>query len=139
MGSSGCAQSGAVQLTVTVLLLAPLAALHTAGQETPVAGKAALDICSFGATGDGKTLNTAAIQKAIDACHAAGGVCTEKPKPASANFSDYSSHLAEVVLLGNVAIRTGTKLQWDGGNLRAMNCPAAEQYIRREYRKGRDV
>ena len=39
-------------LTVTVLLLAPLAALHTAGQERPVAGQAALDICSFGATSD---------------------------------------------------------------------------------------
>jgi predicted dehydrogenase len=60
-------------------------------------------------------------------------------KPASSNFPDYSSHLAEVVLLGNVAIRTGTKLQWDGVNLKATNCPNADQYIRREYRKGWDI
>jgi hypothetical protein len=58
---------------VTVLLLAPLAALHAAAQETPVTGQTAFDIRTFGATGDGKSLNTAAIQKAIDACHAAGG------------------------------------------------------------------
>ncbi len=31
------------------------------------------DICNFGARPDGKSLNTAAIQSAIDACYAAGG------------------------------------------------------------------
>ena len=31
------------------------------------------DITTFGAAGDGKTLNTAAIQNAIDACTASGG------------------------------------------------------------------
>jgi len=49
---------------------------------------------------------------------------------------DYSGHLAEVVLLGNVAMRTGEKLQWDGVNMRATNCPEADQYIRPEYHNG---
>jgi hypothetical protein len=40
------------------------------------------------------------------------------------------------VLLGNVAIRLGKKLEWDGPGLKVTNCPEAAQYIRREYRKG---
>ena len=58
--------------------------------------------------------------------------------PSSDNFPDYGSHLAEVVLLGNVAIRTGLKIRWDGENVKAKNCPEADRYIRREYRKGWD-
>ncbi len=57
-------------------------------------------------------------------------------KPASSSFTDYSGHLAEVVLLGNLAVRTGRKIEWDGENLKARNCPEADRYIRREYRKG---
>ena len=31
------------------------------------------DICDYGAVAGGGTINTQAIQKAIDSCHAAGG------------------------------------------------------------------
>jgi len=40
--------------------------------------------------------------------------------------------------LGNVAYRTGKKLDWDYVNLRARNAPEADQFIRRPYRKGWD-
>jgi predicted dehydrogenase len=57
------------------------------------------------------------------------------PKPFS-NF-DYAGLLTEAILLGNVAMRAGNKsFQWDGPNLKAIGCPEAEQYIRKEYRKG---
>ena len=56
--------------------------------------------------------------------------------PAGSDFTLFGGPLAEVVLLGNVAIRTGKKLDWDHANLKATNAPEADQYIRREYRKG---
>ena len=49
---------------------------------------------------------------------------------------DYSGPLTEFVLLGNLAVRTGKKIEWDGANLKAKNCPEAEQFMKREYRKG---
>jgi len=51
------------------------------------------------------------------------------------NF-DYSGSLVEHNLLGTVAFRTGKKLHWDPEHLRASNCPDADQFIRRTYRKG---
>jgi len=59
-------------------------------------------------------------------------------KPAGSDFALYGGHLAEIVLLGNVAIRAGRKLEWDGEHLKAKNCPEAARFIRREYRKGWD-
>ena len=56
-------------------------------------------------------------------------------EPTLCNF-DYSGMLIEHNLLGNVAYRAGKKLQWDPENLKATNCPEADQYIRREYREG---
>lgn len=55
--------------------------------------------------------------------------------PTLCNF-DYSGALIENNLLGNVAFRVGKKLQWDPVKLVAPNCPEANQYIEREYRKG---
>ena len=52
------------------------------------------------------------------------------------NF-DYSGALAETVLLGNVSYRVGgKKLEWDPASLQATNCPEADEFIRRRYRKG---
>ena len=51
------------------------------------------------------------------------------------NF-DYGGALTETVHLGNVSFRLGQKLQWDAKNLKVKNCPEADKYIRRQYRKG---
>ena len=51
------------------------------------------------------------------------------------NF-EYAGWLTEANHLGNVAYRTGRKLEWDPKELRATNAPEADQFIRREYRKG---
>ena len=56
--------------------------------------------------------------------------------PAMSNF-DYASLLAETVLLGNVAYRAGGgKLQYDAKTGRVAGNGNAEQYLRREYRRG---
>jgi predicted dehydrogenase len=60
------------------------------------------------------------------------------PKIAMSNF-DYAGMLTEAVLLGNVAMRCGKKLDWNGPELKATNCPDAAQYIKREYRSGFEV
>ena len=60
-------------------------------------------------------------------------------KPASSNFTDYGGPLAEVVLLGNLAIAAGKKIEWDSVNLKAANVPEIGQFVRREYRKGWDL
>jgi predicted dehydrogenase len=55
-------------------------------------------------------------------------------KPTLCNF-DYSGALIENNMLALVAYRVGEKLEWDARNLRAVNCPEADQYIRKTYRK----
>ena len=55
----------------------------------------------------------------------------------SCNF-DYSGALAESVLLGNVAYRSGASLSWDGERGEVTNGAAAKaaEFIQRRYRKG---
>jgi len=48
----------------------------------------------------------------------------------------YASVLTEIPHVGNVAYRVGKKLEWDSASLKAKNCPEADRFIRREYRKG---
>ncbi len=62
--------------------------------------------------------------------------------PAGSNFN-WAGPLAEVVLLGNVALRlqlreelTRKKLHWDPAALQFTNCSEANQFLRREYRDG---
>lgn len=66
----------------------------------------------------------------VEACKSGG--------PTTCNF-DYAGALTEAVLLGTVSYRTGKPLTWDAAKLNAVNEPAAEQYIRKSYRKGWEV
>jgi len=58
--------------------------------------------------------------------------------PTTCNF-DYSGTMTESVLLGTVAYRTGTKLEWDADKLAVTNCDAAAALINKEYRAGWEV
>ena len=60
--------------------------------------------------------------------------CKGGPRPL-ANF-DYSGPLTEMVLLGNIAIRTGEKLNWDAAKMEITNVPEANKYLHRQYRRG---
>jgi hypothetical protein len=55
--------------------------------------------------------------------------------PAGANF-DYSGPLTELVLVGNIALRTDQKLEWDGEKMQVTNHPEFDRYVHREYREG---
>ena len=56
-------------------------------------------------------------------------------KPTLCNF-DYSGALIENNMLALVAYRVGQKLEWDAKNVKATNCPEADAYIYKQYRKG---
>ena len=55
--------------------------------------------------------------------------------PTSCHFG-YGAALTETVLLGNVAYRTGHKLEWNAAQLKVSNSQTAMNYIQTEYRKG---
>jgi len=65
-------------------------------------------------------------------------------KPAGSNFPDHAGLLAQVVLMGNIAIRPalkeravfGTKLLWDAKEFKFTNMPEANQYLTKDYRDG---
>jgi polygalacturonase len=67
-----------------------------AGAKTGSPSRGALDVRAFGATGDGKTLDTPAINKAIDAAAAAGGGIVRFP---AGNYLCYSIHLKSHITL----------------------------------------
>jgi len=64
----------------------------------------------------------------VDACK--GGA------PAGANFADHAAHLAEVVLLGNIAIRMNARLDWDPEKMQFPNAPDANRFVNPPYRAG---
>ncbi len=52
------------------------------------------------------------------------------------NF-DHAGPLSEWVVMGDISLRfPHRELQWDGPNMRFTNCPEANRYVSKEYRKG---
>ncbi|MCP3918843.1 MAG: Gfo/Idh/MocA family oxidoreductase [bacterium] len=56
------------------------------------------------------------------------------PAPMSAFAT--AGPFSEAILLGNLAMRLGQKIEWDAETMTAEECPAAEPLLRRTYRDG---
>jgi len=54
----------------------------------------------------------------------------------------YMSHfgrggvMTEALLLGNLSVRTGKRIEWDAKNMKVTNLPEANRYVNPPYRKG---
>jgi predicted dehydrogenase len=51
------------------------------------------------------------------------------------NFA-YSAPMTETIALGNIALRMGRRLEWDGAAMKFTNLPEANAYVSKEYRSG---
>ena len=65
-------------------------------------------------------------------CRAVRG---EGPKPIS-NFEDHAGPLTEMVLVGNLAVRSGKRIDWDMKNMEARGMPEVKEMLKRKYRAG---
>ncbi|MBE0537505.1 MAG: Gfo/Idh/MocA family oxidoreductase [Phycisphaerae bacterium] len=61
-----------------------------------------------------------------------------KPENARSGFW-YAGPFTEALLVGNLAVRTGKRVEWDSKNMRSTNVPEANQYVSKLYRKGWEI
>src|SRR5581483_1522607 len=57
-------------------------------------------------------------------------------KPAKSDIALYSGGLTEMVVLGNLAVWAGERLEWDARKMRVKNRPEFDAMIKPAYRKG---
>lgn len=69
-------------------------------------------------------------QEFVDACYGRGEALSAFP---------YAAVLTESLLLGNVALRTGKRIDWDSEKMRAKGCPEAREYLKPHPRRGWSV
>lgn len=62
-----------------------------------------------------------------------------KGGPKALSSFDYAGPFTEIVLLGNLAVRLGKRIEWDAKAMKAKNLPEADELIRRKYRPGWDL
>lgn len=79
------------------------------------------------------------LPRIADEAHEMNWVDTAKGKTEASCPFEYAARLTEVMLLGIVALRAGSKIQYDGASMRITNLPQANDYLRREYRQGWSV
>ncbi len=54
--------------------------------------------------------------------------------PAMSNFQNYSARLTQTILLGNLAVWAGTKVEWDAMAMKSTNLPELDAIVRPRYR-----
>lgn len=100
----------------TLAILFSAAPRATLSSSTPVAEANQYNVKTFGATGDGKTVDTPAINKTIDAAAAAGGGTVYFP---AGNYLSVSIHLKSNIALyleqgaTIIAANTSTEVKYD--------------------------
>ena len=72
----------------------------------------------------------------ITTSHEMNWVDAAKGKTETSSPFEYAARLTEVMLLGVVSLRAGTKIHYDGEAMRVTNVAAANDFLRREYRQG---
>jgi len=72
----------------------------------------------------------------IPTSHELNWVEAAKGKTKASSPFEYAARLTEVMLLGIVSLRAGTKIHYDAAAMKITNAPAANQFLQREYRSG---
>jgi predicted dehydrogenase len=70
--------------------------------------------------------------------HKDWSVAIKAGKQAPCNFA-YAGPFTEAYQLGNIALRTGHRIEWDAKKFRITNCQEADRLLMREYRRGWDL
>ncbi|MFN0137713.1 MAG: Gfo/Idh/MocA family protein [Phycisphaerae bacterium] len=63
-------------------------------------------------------------------------IAGEKPIDFPKSNFAYAAPFTESILLGNVALRVGRRLEYDGANMKVTNVAEANQFLTKEYRAG---
>lgn len=71
-----------------------------------------------------------------DRCHYEEWTVACKGGPRALSNFDYAGPLTEMMLLGNVALRAGRKIEWNADKLKVTNDKETNHLIRKEYPKG---
>jgi predicted dehydrogenase len=56
--------------------------------------------------------------------------------PAFCRFDGFAATLTETMLVANLALRLGKKVEWDAEKMEARGCPEAAAFVKRPYRAG---
>jgi predicted dehydrogenase len=75
------------------------------------------------------------VERELDARHKPWVQACKGGEPSPGSFLNAGS-ISDTVNLGTVALRAGTKVQFDSQNMKITNAAAANQYLVRQYRKG---
>jgi len=77
-----------------------------------------------------QTLERIAVSHEMNWANACKGIGT-----ATTPF-EYAAKLTEVMLLGVVALKAGEKIHYDGANMKITNSKNANDFLKRDYRRG---
>ncbi len=63
----------------------------------------------------------------------------DSSKPAMSNFPNYSGPLTETILLGNLAVWKGGKVEWDAKTMTPLNDPSLMKIVKPDYQNGYEL